>query len=132
MGFISPKLRNPLQWLPNRTDGLLLSSYGILDRYSFRNDSDLQLGPSTVTRLVEFNASTSGDLKKKITEATQTSKTSGPAPSIRSLLTFFSLGIGMEVASGFKATKALDMSPSWSSIWDLIRVLIEGVLNVTL
>lgn len=30
---------------------------------------------------------------------------------------FFSLGVGIEVVVGFKATKALDMSPSWSSMF---------------
>lgn len=30
---------------------------------------------------------------------------------------FFSLGVGIEVVVGFKATKALDISPSWSSIF---------------
>lgn len=29
---------------------------------------------------------------------------------------FFSLGVGIEVVDGSKATKALDMSPSWSSM----------------
>lgn len=30
---------------------------------------------------------------------------------------FFSFCVGIEVLAGFKATKALDMSPSWSSMF---------------